>query len=439
MSASRLLIIQGNQFISRSEQLELNLQALQDRLYSFLLEIVKSWHPKDVLNEFKSLFIDSLEISEHDSEIYLGIYESFIGSHEVDFRHTLKRSCYILINNWESSRNHKYIQELVHLFIEYKHQEEITKFPKVNIFRSWLKNFIHSDDYQNLKLFLAKYEEQFKESWVNRYRSYLLVAQSLNDNNPTEQKEAAKKLSKKLKNKYKFELAMYIAHSQSNSYDAQKYRNPSILGENVLHLIKSIVLRKGIFSYSNIANIFVKQTDNQSFHEFKQSLEKYLIFSIKQDENIEYLRQKLSNQLFTWKQKYHERKISKGLILRTSTKVIDFLTIENGSEPSPIFIYFIQEGHPLTLVIMLLKIILICKNARNHLEMRLGNLITHYENYPEKECRGIIHFIEIFNITFAIYADNVEYNLINMQTKSDSQMALENYHVFSLVKQDSSL
>lgn len=437
MSGNKLPRIQGHQLIFRSEQLELNVQQLQDRLYCFLLEIVKTSHPRNVLNEFKHLFIYPLEI--FDDDISLGIYETFIGSYEREFHHTLKRCCYILINNWESGRNHKYIQELVKLFTEYKSRQKITKFPKINIFSSWLKNFINSDDYRELKLFAAKHEEHLKDNWVNRYRSYLLVAQYLNENNPIEQQEAAKRLSKKLKDKYKFELAMYIARSQSNNHRASKYPNPSILGENVLRLIKSIVIKKGIFSYPNIANIFLKQTQEQNFQDFKESFEKYLIFSLKKEAKIEYIQQQLSNKLFRWKQKYHSYKISKGLILRTSTKVIDFLTTENGSEPSPIFLTLLGDEHPLTLVIILLKIILISKYARNHLEMRIGNLISHYKNYPEEECQSIINFIEIFNITFAIYADNIEYNLINMQTKSSSQIGLENYHVFSLIKEDNIL
>ena len=435
MSESRLLRIQGRHLISTSEQLTLNIQILQDKLYYFLLEIVKVSHPKDVLNEFKHLFIEPLEIYETDA--YLGIYEIFVGCDEIEFRNTLKRCCYILINNWESRRNHKYIQDLVHLFAEYKPQEQITKFPKLNIFRSWLKNFIKSDDYKGLKLFVSKHEGQIQNHWVSRYRSYLLVNQYLNEDNPIEQKEAAKKLSKKLKDKYKFELAMYIAHSQSNYSHASKYQNPSILGENVLRLIKSIVIKKGIFSYANIANIFLKQTQSQNFQEFKVSFEKYLIFSLKKETKIEDIRKQISNKLFNWKQKYHDYQVSQGLILRTCTKVIDFLTTENGSKPSPIFISLLEEGHPLTLVVILLKIILVCKNARHHLEMRIGNLICYYESYPEKECQKIINFLEIFNITFAIYADDVEYNLINMQTKNHPKLDLEGYHVFSLIKGNS--
>lgn len=433
MSASSLLRIQGSQLISRNEELELNLQTLQDRLYSFLLEIVKTWHPTNVLSEFKDLFIDSLEVFD-TSKIDIGIYEIFIGSDEIEFHNTIKRCCYILINNWESRRKHQYIEELFNLLTKYKPQEKITNFPKVNIFRTWLKNFIDSDDFRELQLFVAKHEDRFQESWVNRYRSYLLVAQSLKQDNPIEQQEAALKLSKKLKDRYKFKLAMYIARSQSNNYNATKYPNPTILGENVLYLIKSIVTKKGIFSYPNIANIFLKQTQNQNFQEFKQSLEKYLFFSLKKETSIEYIRQELSDKLCFWKAKYHQDIINKGLILRTATKVIDFLIAENGREPSPIFLFFLGEGHPLTLVIILLKIILISQNARNHLEMRIGNLISYYEHYPQEECQGVINFIEIFNITFAIYGDNVEYNLINMQTKSNSEIDLENYHLFSLIK-----
>ncbi len=98
----------------------------------------------------------------------------------------------------------------------------------------------------------------------------------------------------------------------------------------------------------------------------------------------------------------------------------------------------ISQGHALTLVIILLKIILICNNSRRHLETRIAHLIRFYENYPEDECKGVINFMEIFNITFAIYAENVEYNLIKMEEEESSnpQLNLDGYRVFSQMKVD---
>nr|MDJ0677388.1 hypothetical protein [Calothrix sp. MO_167.B42] len=200
------------------------------------------------------------------------------------------------------------------------------------------------------------------------------------------------------------------------------------------------VIKKGVFSYENIANIFLNQTQNIIFEDFKYSLSKYLIFSIEQPKFIETLQNKLSAKLLPWKEEYNDQQVNSDLILRSCNRIIDFLTTENREEPSALFVLLLSQGHPLTLVIVLLKIILISKNSRNHLEMRIADLIRFYENYPEKECNFFINFLEILNITFAIYSDNVEYNLIPAKSNKYSRNTLnpefnpDSYHVFSQLK-----
>lgn len=432
MIVESLPSIQGKKHLLDLNDRGLDVQVAQETVYNFFLEIVQNCEPEDVLQEFKNLFINCL-----DSGSELGIYQIFVGSNEPEFRNTLKRTCYILINNWENRRQYQYIQKLIDLFAEYTPKTTIAGSRKINIFRAWLTDFIKSKDCQELKLFAIRHEEKSKLHWTKRYSSYLLLAQSTDKNNPKEQQQAAKRLSKQLKDKFKFELAMYIARSQSSASHVNRYQNPSMLGDEVLRLIKVIVVRKGAFSHENIANIFIKQTRNQTLKEFKKSLLKYLIYSVSQQEFIEILEKQLSEKLFAWKTDYNEATIDKNLLLRSCNKVIDSLTSENGKEPSQLFILLLSQGNPLTIVIALLKIVLISKHSRRHLEMRIANLINYYETYPEEECKWVINFIEIFNITFAIYAENVEYNLIQMQENSTddrSQINLDTYRVFSQLK-----
>lgn len=443
MTTNSLPNARYNQHLPTKDK-RLKLQNTQEKMYNFLLRIVKSWQPEEVLRVFKHTFVDCLN---SDSKSSLGIYIVLLDHDEQDFRHTIKRCCYILINNWESTRRHKYIQELVALFANYNSKITPNTSSRIKTCKTWLENFVNSIDYQELKLFAYRNnEEQTKEHWVHRYSSYLLFAQSVNEKNPKEQKEAARKLSKVLKDKYKFELAMYIARSQSQypnptiinstSTSAARFRNPSILGDNVLRLIKTIVAKKGVFSYENIANIFIKQTQNQAIKDFKVSLEKYLIFSVQQPEMVEILRYQLLEKLELWKPEYSEQTINKHFLLRLCNRVIDCLTTENGSEPSSLFVMLLSQGHPLTLVIVLLKIILISAHSRSHLEIKIADLIRYYDKYSEEECQWFINFIEIFNITFAIYAENVEYNLIKMEEDEQlpSQEDLDSYRVFSQVK-----
>ncbi|MEH1850327.1 MAG: hypothetical protein V7L11_01270 [Nostoc sp.] len=413
------------------------MQIAQDEVYSFFVEIVKKLPPEDVLREFKGLFIDGLD--SEDSDYIPGIYSIFLDDNEQELYNTLKRCCYIIVNNWKTNRKDKYIQELVNLFVNESLKIKDNNPPVVKIFKSWLENFVNSKDYKDLKLFAPKYEESSKGHWANRYTSYLLIDQSVNEKNSKEQQEAARRLSKQMKDKFKFELAMYIARSQSAVSSTARYTNPSILGDQALRLIKAIVLKRGVFSHENIAHIFIKQTQNQTLEEFKINLGKYLFISVDNKESVEAWRQQFVNSLSLWKTDYNQENITKELFLRTCNRVINCLTTENGREPSSLFVLLLNQGNALTLVIILLKIILISRNSRRHLETRIAHLIRFYEKYSEEECKGVINFIEIFNITFAIYGENVEYNLIKMEEQeksSNQQLNLDGYRVFSQMKVD---
>jgi hypothetical protein len=437
MNVNGLSISQENTYSVTSNSSQINVQIAQEEVYSFFMEIVKTLSPDDVLREFKGLFIDGLD--SEDSDYIPGIYSVFLDDNEQELYNTLKRCCYIIVNNWKTNRKDKYIQELVNLFVNENLQIKENNAPIVKTCKTWLQNFVNSKDYQELKLFAAKYDESSKGHWANRYSSYLLIDQSVNKNNPIEQQEAARKLSKQIKEKFKFELAMYIARSQSAVSSATRYKNPSVLGDQALRLIKAIVLKRGVFSHENIAHIFIKQTQDQTLGEFKINLEKYLFLSVVKQESFEAWKQQFIETLSLWKKDCDREFVTKELFLRTCNRVIDCLTIENGKEPSSLFTLLITQGNALTLVIILLKIILICKNSRRHLETRIAHLIRFYENYPEDECKGVINFMEIFNITFAIYAENVDYNLIKMEEEKQSsnlQLNLDGYRVFSQMKVD---
>ena len=101
----------------------------------------------------------------------------------------------------------------------------------------------------------------------------------------------------------------------------------------------------------------------------------------------------------------------------------------------------------MTLVVTLLKLILISKNSRTHLESRIADLIRYYEAMPEQECRWVVNFLEIFNVTFTIYAENVQYDLIRMTDRSpgdprpgsfnftsNGELNLDSYRIFSQLK-----
>lgn len=428
--------------ITQFTQPKVTINQEQELIYSYLIRIVKEWSPEEVLAEFKRLFIEAVDTK--NSEVLAAIYNIIFVNNAEEFRNTLKRSCYILVNTWEVNRQQASIQKLVQLF-KITDIDLPTFSPTLGRLRFWLNNFIKSKDFQELKLFAYRSEEQEpeKSDWSKRYNSYLLTTQYLDFRNSFEQREAARRLARKLKDQFKFDLAMYTTFSESQFANQNgKIKNPTAISDGILRLIKKIVIKKGIFSYENLANIFLSQTQGILYVDFKKSLQKYLIFSVDKPDFVQTLEKNLSTKLESLYADYHEETLNKALLLRTCNRVIEYLTTEERGKPTLLFLLLLNKGNPLNLVIVLLKIVLISKNSRSHLEACIANLVQYYQDYPQDDCQWVINFFEIFNITFAIHGENVQFNLIKIKSENGQNseaMDYQSYRIFSQTKLEAEL
>jgi hypothetical protein len=215
--------------------------------------------------------------------------------------------------------------------------------------------------------------------------------------------------------------------------------NPTGLGDEVLRLIRSIVGRKGYLSYPSLANLFLQQTDQLIYRRFKRSFLKYLFFSGDTSVETEKLRSQLEERLNGLYPNHNEEVIDTALKLRTAKRVIEALTTENRGSPSALFNRLMTQGNALTLVVMLLKIVLICPEARTSLEVCIGKLVQYYETCPEAECQSVIQFFELFNIIMTIYTENVAYNLVHMNQDDPNysfRTRSKSYRLFSQRKEE---
>ncbi|MBP0026838.1 hypothetical protein [Roseofilum sp. Guam] len=420
----------------KTTELRKNTSQYQETIYRYFLAIVKTDSPDQVLQQFRRLFIDHTEIN--DPAVNQALFSLVFANKEENFSHTLKRCCYILINNWEASRHHDAVRDLVGSFEAQKIGRNSHSIP-IKRLKAWTLNFINSPDYEGIKLFCAKFDLE-EQTWSDRYTSYLLVPQYTNLQNSAEQRQAAKVRSQELKEKFKFDLAMYTTRSQlTHKRTDEAPKNPTRLGDEVLHLIKTILLRRGPYNYLNLANIFLQQTQDISYHEFKQALQRYLVFSVNDTAFIHLIENQLSVKLENVYTDYDGLPVTRALQLRTCNRVVEYLTTEDRTTPSTLFVLWVAQNNPLTLVTMMLKLILISKPTRVHLEARIADLISYYKNYPEQECKWLINFMEVLNIAFAIYADNVQYNLVRIDQKSlgsQTESNLDKYQIFSQLNMD---
>ncbi|MBD2308493.1 hypothetical protein H6G17_23755 [Chroococcidiopsis sp. FACHB-1243] len=378
-----------------------NFEEAQETIYAYLLDIIKQWSPENVLKEFRHLFIQ--DDDPINSNVIRSIYEIVFANDRQEFHYTLKRSCYILVNNWVSKRKFKYIQQLLEIL-----NDPITKrkslSPMVDRLRGWIQVFAKSDDYQKLELYAqAKFQEHTR--WNSRYAPILLSTQYNDLRNPIEQREAARNRALQLRCRFKFDLAMYMARFESAGIDSQ-IQNPTDVGDEILRVIKLIVAKRDTYSYTNMANVFSKTTQGQNYKKFKQSLKDYLLCYGESQEFSDTLKLNLWHKLDSLYETWHDQPLTDTMLLKTCNKLIDYLTTDKRKQPSPLLESLISQGNPLTVVILLLKIVLICQPARIRLEACVADLIMYYEKSPES-CVWMTNFIEIFTIIFAIYADNM--------------------------------
>ncbi len=381
-----------------------DIEQAQEKIYSFLMSIIKSWSPEAVLQEFNSLFIQHL--GSINSGAVEGLYELVVNNEEEVFYATLKRCCYILINNWKTTKQIKHIHDLVELF-KNPNLEKTSLSPISNCLRLWLKKFINSQDYQEIKLFADKIIDQQNQQtqksrhWSERYSSHIFVAQSVNPKNSLEHREAAKERAKHLRYRFKFDLTMYLARSENDGQN-NLAKNPTGVSDEVLRLIKTIVAKREPTTYKKFAKIFTEQSKGQKYKHFKQNLHKYLSIFIDHEELLD----TLDLKILSLYEKHNEEILTDSLLIITCNRLIESLTTENHRQPSPLFLLLISQNNTLTLVTVLLKIVLICKPAHSHLETCIAELIRYYENFKEEECDSIINFLEMYNIILAIYGDS---------------------------------
>lgn len=443
MIVDRVLTNVSPNFSDRRRLMGRNPHEAQEAIYAFLLDAVKHYPAEEVLEEFKRLFIQHVDTVS--SNTLPALYEIIFANDAREFRNTLKRSCYILINNWETSRQHQAIQDLVLLFEDPLIQRR-TVSPTLKRLRSWLSDFVHSKDYEDLKLFAARYlpPQEREQHWTSRYTAYLLAAQSADADNPEEQKEAARLAAQQIRDRFKLDLALFTAKSQMARSHSDLPNNPTGLGDGALRLIKTIVMRRGTFSYANLANIFVRQIQGIRYESFKRSLLRYILFTLPDKEAALAIRQNLGHRLNELYLDYHDVEVNDALLLRTCNRVIEYLTTEDRVSPSPLFCILLANGNSLPIVSVLLKLILICRKSQSHLEAQIANLIRYYKDESEEDCRWVINFFEVFNITFTIYTENVEYSLVKTSANASihanpsieqASFSLDAYRIFSQTRQ----
>ena len=443
----------------------------QEDLYEFFLAIVQDWAPSRVMDHLRSLLV------HHNSSASLpstqALQTLLKSNDQALFFQTLRRCSYIIINNWDPISNKRpYIKDLVALFQDPKLNRPASNHLDHRL-NFWLQRFVKTDIYQGLTRIAQRIEQREirKTHWSDRYSYYSSMAQINDPSSSPEEREAAQVYTAKMRSQFRLNLALYVAHSQQDiqgkktphqdlnpdrphldqfrSVSQGTSENPTGLGLSTIQLIKTLVLKQGIFNQKNLAEIFKGQVSGLPYHAYKKSLINYLFFSRSTQDNIQKLRHLLDQEITSLYPNQNQTVLNDNLIIRTNLKIIDVLTIDGGKVPSHLFIRLTAQGHLLVLATFLLKLVLIAPQSRAYLDNKLATLFLFYQAQSPEESEWFGHFLDMINVALSIYTDGVSYNLLQTENPSPasrsqatsrpktidrpSDSALENYRIFSQV------
>ncbi|TYQ28650.1 hypothetical protein PseudUWO311_03935 [Pseudanabaena sp. UWO311] len=411
-----------------------SIEKAQHHIYNFFLEIIKRYDSEVILNQFEKLFIKYEEIDNISAYYALG--EIIFHNKEGEFKYTLLRCCYILNNNWAINGNISACQKLVDLFLA----DSIgipTRIYKLKKLRQWLQSFAQSDEYSTLRSLSGRPGvRKIYHNWSERFSSYLLISEYADSRKPLEQRQYAENLSRKIKKQFKFDLAMYTARLDSKSGANPQRQNPTNLGDGVLLLIKRVLNKQGNDNYRKAARSLYEHSQNITFVEFKSRLLAYLGISQDDLEISEVFRLTVVQKLKHFQEHRDNELMTLSLLLVTCNRVLQYLLLSERRQPSEFLQLSLEYDNFLNPIILLLKIVLIQPHIRFYLEGYIAELIKFYSVYEETECQAFINFLDVLNVTLAIFDEDTDYSLVKMKNIENdlTDINLDNYRVFSQLK-----
>lgn len=392
-------------------------------LYDYWLDRVQTDSPEQLIEDFRRLFIEGRGYQE--APIYLAL-ERLVKAKdaEIRFYHFFNRCCHILINRWQMQPTYQLaIPELVSL-LENLPSARPGHYSTPNTLRHLVKNFTLSNHYVRLqrlaRIISSKYGEETATcvgTLINRY-PYLYDHCLLSDESSREQQQTVRRIKVKSERCFEVNLSHYVtyqvrlaqvAHTPKTSEEAgriiQPVKNPTLLNDKELtYALKQYVGSvEGNYTYKALAQNFQANTVySPTYKDFKNDLYDYLITSV--DYGKGQFNKKLYDVLQNTLPEWDQQKPSEFLVLRTSSQLFNYLVVESNQKPNHyIFIDMINNMGVIRTVGLLLKLVLVCRKVKPHLDKRFSILFNHYESFSRDQVPWLVKSLESLQVAFSIH------------------------------------
>ncbi len=411
----------------------------EELLYEHLLYCVKKESPRQLIERFRLLFIDGNGYPEPAIAQALSRITA-LNLAEQEFNNILNRCCYILINHWQMHPGQKAaIPTLVALFenLSSSFRAGTLQARSRRRLQKLVQMFVQSEEYLALQRLVrvVKPDSTAGERGVKpplallipRY-PYLYTHCLLNEGSSSEHQQAIRRIQAQRQRQFEIHLSQYAltlarafqVERQSVSCPAARQlpsvRNPTLLSDRKLFLALRQFVGKveGSSTYRDLAHVFLAHTcRTPSYLEFKKNLYEYLVASIEPEYGRHQFNQRLAKQLENTLPQCDSLKVNNILLIQTCRQLFNFL-VEIPQRPEHLFfIDLISNIGSLRTTGLLLKIALLSREVKPHLEKRFSILFNHYESQGVNDILWFVESLENLNIALVVNFGNVDLSFIS--------------------------
>ncbi|MBK1986032.1 hypothetical protein A0J48_000440 [Sphaerospermopsis aphanizomenoides BCCUSP55] len=407
-------------------------------IYQHLLHLVQMESPDQMIERFRSLFIERANYPEPE---IIPILDKITASKTAteDFKFFLNRCCHILINRWYiQPQLHYAIIDLIKLFdaplpTRLGVGAGSFRMREIKRLRELIQTFIDSDQYVTLRRFIQLVNQNPKwdvrrnnQPLINLISRYPYIYEHclISENSTFEQQETVRNFQKQVQKKFEIDLSRYVTYKVRSIHISQKYspleanrilrpvNNPTLLSDRDLYkaLKQFIGKSEGDYTYQERAQQFLKYSSQTAkFQTFKDDLYDYLIPSIDGQYGKRQFNQRLYNHLQNTLPQADEQKPNDFLLVRTCSQLLNFLVVNSQASPQhSTFLDLISNQGSLPTIGLLLKVVLICHKVKPYLEKRFAILFNHYETATTDAIDWLVGTLEQLNIAMSIHFGDID-------------------------------
>jgi hypothetical protein len=228
--------------------------------------------------------------------------------------------------------------------------------------------------------------------------------------------EAVEQLRQRMQKRFEIRLSLYVIEQMRRSKfspidtaltptdSTGSTSNPTLIsyiGIIVgLHHFTSKVW--GTETHADLAQRFLRQTQNNTFGTFKYNLYTYLMASIPRSYGESHFPDQLWHCLENLMPERQDQPIDRFLVTATCRKLFQFLTVESAQNLDHYtLIDLVSNVDPLCVAELLLRILLLCPHSHVHLDKRMRILFEHYADRDQIDVRWLIQLLEYLNLAYS--------------------------------------